>query len=87
MNRAKELMDTIEEQRVIVDEPILTPDQHDRVMGHLQAINQGYQELCNTLHECVHEAADHKKRKLHKMVDCVVEKQKELGLFHRTFRK
>lgn len=93
MNKAKNLLgvlstnETVDEQKVIREESVLSEEQSAKVMKHLNNLNEEYHKLSGTLHECVHECEDHKKRKIHKMIDHVVERQKSLGLFHRTFKK
>ena len=86
MSKAKDLLDIIE-QKVTVDEPVLTPEQNEKVLGHISNLHEEYKNLYSTMVEATHEAPSHKKRKIHRMIDHVVEKQKELDHFHRHFKK
>ena len=87
MNKSQEFLKRIGEQMVTVDEPVLNSEQEAKVMGHISSIQEEYKKLYSTIMECSHTAAPYKKRKLHKMVDQIVGKQKELDQFHRHFKK
>lgn len=86
MSKSKDWMNIIE-QKVVVDEPVLSPEQNEKVLSHIASLHDGYKNLYSSMIEFAHGADPHKKRKIHRMIDHVVEKQKELDHFHRHFKK
>jgi hypothetical protein len=84
---AEDFLQKMREQKVVIDEPVLTKDQNKRVLEHIGNLHEEYKRLYSTMVEAAHGAEDFKKKKIHRMIDHVVDKQKELDHFHKNFRK
>lgn len=87
MNKSQEFLNNLEEQKVIIDEPVLSNEQCECVMGHISKLHEEYKALYSSIVGFSHGALPHKKRKIHRMLDRVVENQKALDHFNRHFKK